>query len=163
MNWSDIGDYALKSAPLLGAVLGGPAGAAVGSIGAAVASAFGGNHEDLDDLSKRILSDPEAELKFAKIQSDHLIELQRLSVNQANNYLLDKQSARGREVDMAKSGNRDWTPIVISIIFVVGYFLLMTTNLWDKQAFNDIESARVQDALMLILSYYFGSSAKSEK
>src|ERR1700719_772215 len=99
-----------NAAPLLGGVLGGPAGAAIGSI---VAAKFGGDLADPSDLLAKIQADPQAALKLMEIQSNNQVELEKLHVAMASDALKndsmqkfidfkDKNSARSREIELAK-------------------------------------------------------------
>lgn len=76
MNWKDLGQTIADSAPLLGTLLGGPPGAAVGSL---VAGAFG-TKASPDELAEAIKRDPEAALKLRQIELDNKAELQRLTL-----------------------------------------------------------------------------------
>ena len=71
MDWSDLGKTVAGFAPLLGGVVGGPAGAGIGSI---IASVFGVEDKP-DAIAKAIASDPAAAIKLKKIELDHKVEL----------------------------------------------------------------------------------------
>jgi hypothetical protein len=60
MDWKDIASTVGKAAPILGTLLGGPAGAAVGSI---IASALGTGN-DPAEVERAIAADPQALLKL---------------------------------------------------------------------------------------------------
>lgn len=76
MNWSDVGKAVAGFAPLLGGVVGGPAGAGVGTI---IASAFG-----VEDKPKAVMdaikSDPDAALKLIQVELDNKVALQELEL-----------------------------------------------------------------------------------
>ena len=65
MNWSDIAGIVGKSAPLLGAALGGPAGAALGGL---VAAALGTDNTP-DAVNAAVLADPVNALKLIELQN----------------------------------------------------------------------------------------------
>lgn len=75
MDWSDVGEMVVKSAPVLGGVLAGPAGA---KIGAVVASIFG-SEADPDSVAAAIKADPEAAVKLQAIEKDRQIGLARIN------------------------------------------------------------------------------------
>ncbi len=83
MNWQELGKQVADYAPLLGGVLGGPSGAAVGTM---LASKFG-TKETPNDIAAAIQADPNAALKLKEVESNNETKLQEL-------YLKDKQNAR---------------------------------------------------------------------
>jgi len=83
MNWKDAGTALVKQGlPLLGTILGGPAGAALGSgVAALVSSALGFTGElSPDDLIASI-GNPESVVALKQVEADHKLELQRLIVH----------------------------------------------------------------------------------
>lgn len=64
MRWSDIGRVVAKHAPVVGAALGGPGGAAIGSL---VSSALGVDPEP-GKVAAAIQADPQAALKLAELE-----------------------------------------------------------------------------------------------
>jgi hypothetical protein len=83
MNWQELGKQVAEYAPLLGGVLGGPSGAAVGTM---LASKFG-TKETPNDIAAAIQADPNAALKLKEVELNNETKLQEL-------YLKDKQNAR---------------------------------------------------------------------
>jgi roadblock/LC7 domain-containing protein len=79
MDWKDIGNRVAKTAPLLGTLLGGPAGAAVGAL---VASALG-TGAGPDEVSQALITDPNAAIKLKEIESKRQVDLQALMVDHA--------------------------------------------------------------------------------
>jgi len=81
MNWKEIGEQVLGfGLPLLGSVLGGPAGGAVGTM---VASALGVGDEP-EAVAKAILADPTgAAAKLEELETRHRHEIERLSLEAA--------------------------------------------------------------------------------
>lgn len=74
MDWKDIAGTVGKAAPLLGTLVGGPAGAAVGGL---IASALGAAATP-DDVSQALSTDPEAAVKLRQIEADRTVKLQEL-------------------------------------------------------------------------------------
>jgi len=82
MDWKDVAGTVARSAPMLGGLLGGPPGAAVGAVGAMIASALGvGNAPE--EVSQALAVNPDAAVKLKQIESDRQVELQKLVTSQA--------------------------------------------------------------------------------
>lgn len=80
MSWEKLGKTVAQLAPILGAVLPIPGGAAIGSI---VASTFGGDPNDPEALEKIIKADPEAAVKLKQIEADHKVQLEEIITKRA--------------------------------------------------------------------------------
>jgi hypothetical protein len=76
MDWKDIAGIVGKSAPILGTLLGGPAG---GAVGALVASALGVGSVP-DAVSQALATNPDAAVKLQQIEATRQVELQTLLV-----------------------------------------------------------------------------------
>jgi len=90
MKWSDISGLVGKAAPLIGTVLGGPAGATVGAM---VASALGVDAEP-DAVAKAIQADPQAAVKLKQLQLENEQDLRNHAFKILNAELKDTQNAR---------------------------------------------------------------------
>lgn len=86
MNWKDIAPTLGSIAPILGTLLGGPAGAAVGGL---VASALGTGASP-DEVSQAIATNPDAAVKLKQIEKDRQVELQGLLVQHAANQMANE-------------------------------------------------------------------------
>lgn len=148
MNLKDIGKAIAKTAPILGTALGGPAGAAVGAL---IAAVFGGDPNNPDELYKLIQNDPDAIVKLKQIEADHDIELKKILMQNYQTEVDDRKDAR-------KNNSNNKALEVIAFVFIVGYFIFPMLSMFKIMPLDDNVSARLQDALMLILSFYFGSS-----
>ena len=78
MNWKDLAGVVGKTAPLLGTLIGGPAGAAIGSV---VASALGSENTP-EAVNKLLLTSPDAAVKLAQIESEQKVKFQELATDQ---------------------------------------------------------------------------------
>ena len=68
MNWKDIAGDVAKYAPTVGAVIGGPVGAGVGTLGSMLATALGvGNTPS--EVQQALLTDPEAAVKLKGLET----------------------------------------------------------------------------------------------
>lgn len=83
MQWTDIAGAVGKFAPLVGTLLGGPAGGAVGGL---VASALGVESTP-DAVSQALATSPDAAVKIAEIQATQAAKLQELLVTAEQNRL----------------------------------------------------------------------------
>jgi hypothetical protein len=90
MKWSDIKDLLGSAAPLLGTVVGGPAGAAVGSM---IASALG-VEDNPKAVSEAIKNDPDAFIKLKQLELDNDKDLRSQAFKILDIELKDVQNAR---------------------------------------------------------------------
>jgi hypothetical protein len=72
-------------APMLGAVLPIPGGAAIGQL---IASTFGGDSNNPDELTRLIQADPDAALKLKEIESNNKVALEKLLIKKVEYELL---------------------------------------------------------------------------
>jgi hypothetical protein len=83
MDWKDVGNVVAKAAPLLGTLVGGPAGTIIGGL---IASVFGCDNTP-DAIHQAVLANPDAAIKLAQIEADNRVQLQQLAVSAAANDL----------------------------------------------------------------------------
>ena len=76
MNWKDIGAAIGNAAPMVGGLLGGPAGAAIGSVVAATL----GVENTPDGVSSALKNNPDALVRIQELQVNSKVELQKLAV-----------------------------------------------------------------------------------
>jgi len=112
MNWSELGKTIAGYAPLLGGVVGGPAGAGIGSV---IASAFG-VEDNPNAVLNAIKKDPQAAIKLKKIELDHKVELEKITLKMAKIEIGDKQNARVNN----KHSNMPAVLSVVLTIFIIG-------------------------------------------
>lgn len=125
MSWKDLGSTVAQFAPLLGAALPIPGGAALGSM---IASVFGGNADDPASLNRAIQANPEAAVKLKEIEANHKAELERIAMQRASNELA-ADTARIASVNQtmqaeSKSGGLPafWRPFW-GIISAIAFFI----------------------------------------
>jgi len=162
MDWKSVAETVTKlGAPILGGVLLGPAGAAAG---AALAAKFGAESMEPADISQKIESDPDAQVK--------LLDVQKLDFEREKAYLGDKQNARDMAVQFAKSGIKNTLPAHIAYS-LVGLLALSIALLF----FIIFEKITVDEAILIqlgaiigfltakvgsIVDFFFGSSAEKK-
>jgi len=163
MNWSDIAGTIGKAAPMLGTLVGGPAGAAVGAI---IASALG-TANDPDSVGAALTTNPEALVKLREIEADKSVKLQSLLVQAAATELqtaaADRDSARKMQMQTASR-----MPAVLATGITLGFFGVLGYLI--RYGKPDAGG----DALLLLLgslgtawtgvvSFYFGTTAGSSR
>jgi hypothetical protein len=162
MEWKDIGSIVGKAAPLLGTLLGGPAGAAVGGI---IASALGTGN-DPDEVNKAIAANPDALVKLREIEASRAVRLEELAADQAKHAIAtaaaDRSSARERE---AKTGD-SFTPRALALLVTFGFFgVLGYLMIYGRPAEGGdallVMLGALGGAWGSVIGYYFGSSAGS--
>jgi hypothetical protein len=89
MDWKDIQADIAAAAPVLGTLVGGPAGTAIGSL---VATALG-TQNDAAAVQQAIKADPNAAVKLRQIEADNSTKLQELLVTAENNRLVAETAA----------------------------------------------------------------------
>lgn len=106
MNWSDIASTVGKFAPMVGTVLGGPAGLAIGSL---VASALGVENTP-EAVAKELAVNPEAVIKLREIESNERVKLQELVTQHAANEMnAAAQAAKSvNETMQSESASEHW-------------------------------------------------------
>jgi hypothetical protein len=123
MNWKSIAKSVGQAAPLLGAVLAGPAGGAVGSL---IASGLGvdGNPESV----AAALSDPDTLVRLKQIEADHRAELESMAVDLAKAELRNQEQAREihkhSPMPMVVTG-------ALTMIFAAALYMMFNTEIPD--------------------------------
>lgn len=150
-----IANVVAKSAPLLGTVLGSPlAGVGISLL----AQLFGVNPKDTDKLMEAIKNDPDAAIKIKTLAFQHEEALLQLEAQNYSVEVNDRKDARAREVAL-----RDNVPTLLALGFLLNYAAIQFYCVTHANPASDIISARFQDVLIMIISYYFGSSHKEKQ
>lgn len=89
MDWKDIENAVAKVAPVLGTLIGGPAGPAIGAL---VSSALGVDNTP-DAVSQALATNPDAAVKLRQIEADQAVRLRELAVTAENNRLTAETAA----------------------------------------------------------------------
>jgi len=157
MNWSDLENAIGKAAPILGTLLGGPAG---GAVGALISSSLGISNTP-DELNAAIAADPALAEKLQEIQINSKNELQKLQVTAAQNQLVaataqyqaeasDRDSAR----KLAAQQPKDWIRPSIAIILTVGVICL-TVLIFGGFASSQLTNPTSAAIIGTVLGYLF--------
>lgn len=169
MTLTDLGKAIAQTAPLLGGALGGPGGAAIGSL---IAAKFGVKCNDSDALHQQIKQDPESLIKLKQIEMDHEVELQRLIIQAATDeqqlLMDDKANARQREIgaNQAPKEERDKTPALLAYGLTAGVLgALAWLLVWPIPSQNQELICGIVSSLTTVwigaMAYYHGSSVGS--
>lgn len=168
MDFDNLGKTIANFAPILGAMLPIPGGAAIGAV---IAHEFGGSINNPDDLISRIVSDPNAGVKLLEIQSNCKVQLQQLAVQQAQNELTAQtaqlESDRLDRADARNRNSRSWMPEIVTFILVTGFFGIIAGIMYFHLSSEDekvlyILLGTVSTSFTAAVSYWLGSSAGSK-
>jgi hypothetical protein len=172
-TWSDVTSFIGAAAPVVGGLLGGPAGAAVGSL----ISKTLGVEEKPDAVIDALKNNPDALVKIKELENSKAIadmqsQLENKKVDYSHDeaYLSDRQDARKTEVEVVKStGHIDWNKTGLAWITVLGVFvifavLLHTTLDKNSGAYEMLYMGfgALLTRMGTIYDYFFGSSHGSE-
>lgn len=148
---NDLAKLVSKAAPTIGSLFGTP----LAGIGISLLSdAFGG---DADKLLTTISNNPDAILKLKELEAKH-----------SENILIAKNALYQTEVDDRKNARslemqtNSYFPSLLATGFLIIYSAIQFYCVTHNNSVNDIISARLQDVLIMIMSYYFGSSHKEK-
>ena len=178
--WDNIKELIGTSAPVIGTLLGGPAGGAVGGLISkvlgvdntpeAIELALMNNPDALVKIKEletsKELAILQAELENKRIDVGSVIDNRKLDNEKDQMFLSDKQSARSRQTDSEKAtGKVDVALYVIAGVIVLAFFVSILALIFitlDKQ------SGTYELLLMLfgalttkfgtVVDYFFGSS-----
>lgn len=180
--WDNIKELIGTSAPVIGTLLGGPAGGAVGGL---ISKVLGVDNTP-EAIELALMNNPDAFLKIKELETskelailqaelEHkridvgsVIDNRKLDNEKDQMFLSDKQSARSRQTDSEKAtGKVDVALYVIAGVIVVAFFVSILALIFitlDKQ------SGTYELLLMLfgalttkfgtVVDYFFGASNK---
>jgi hypothetical protein len=175
MNWSDIGNMVGKAAPVVGTLLGGPAG---GMVGGLIANALN-VQPDPDSVNAALVADPNALLKVQELQINAKVQLEQLTVTAENNRLqaagaqyaaeaADRDSAR----QLAAKQPNDLIRPAITIILLVGALSILVcifTGVGLEALQNPVAASTISlliglwfSELKQTLGFYFGMTKDSQ-
>lgn len=137
------------TAPLIASALGSPGAGLVISV---IEKALGIPSLSDDSLRDALKNDSTIPLKLKALEYEHREALERL-VQELDN--ADRANARNREIEL-----KGYVPTILAIGFLINYALIQVYCVTHTGSEIDIISARFQDVLIMIMSYYFGASHK---
>lgn len=175
MDWSRVKDIIGKGAPVLGTLLGGPAGAAIGTI---VAAALG-TESTPEAVIEKLKNDPESMVRVLEIESNQKVELQKLALQAEQNRMVahttelqavmaDKASARSLVTVGGDKTARNLAYIYTCMLFITlltHFGMMMYGVKLDPLALQVIGTLEGVLIAMVLGSkeFFFGSSMGDQK
>lgn len=176
MNWSDVGNIVGRAAPIVGTLLGGPAGAAVGAL---VANALNVSN-DPDAVNAALAASPDALVRIQELQTNARVQLEQLAVQiettriqaagaQYQAEAADRDSAR----QLAAKQPNDLVRPMLTFIMLGGSLFVVVAVLigWANDAItNPTAALTVGTVLGLwlgmtkeVMGFWFGMTKESQK
>jgi hypothetical protein len=149
-------------APTIATALGGPlAGMAVRAVSTALLGHEGGTEADIMAATGQATPDQLSALK--KIDADFKVQMESLDIDLERIAAADRDSARNMQIE-----TRDWIPRALAVGVTAGFFGILVWILIYGLPESGKESlllllGALQTAWTGIVSFYFGSSAGSQK
>ena len=148
MDWSTAIDAIKKAAPMLGTLIGGPAGAVVGGVAGSVISMVAsalGVEPTQDAITAAVSADPQALLKLKELEMSHketlekiLLDREKLEVERERDILADKQSARARDIKFIESGKVNVRANVMLLAAFITVIILTGIIMYAGSAINQM-------------------------
>jgi hypothetical protein len=157
LKWEDIKPFIAKAAPVVGTLVGGPAGPAVGAL---IASALG-TEATPDAVMEKLKSDPDALLKIEKMERDERAHIREMELHTLQSELSDMQSAR----DVHRS---HWMPSVITLILAImvmalGVALVFTVIPGENKDMAVYLLGQITGTFTTAVAYWIGTSRSSHE
>lgn len=157
MQWSDIGEWVGKAAPLVGGLLGGPVGATVGGL---VASALGVK-DDPDEVAKALKSDPQALIKIKRMENEQELKLREMSYQAEQKQLSEINQTMRVEAQVDDKYVRRWRPTFgyamtatwSLIVFTIFFCVIYTTIVHPQQL---VDVVKALGSLVVDITLLFG-------
>lgn len=155
MDWKELGSTVAKSAPALGAALGGPAGAAVGGL---IAAAFGAERS-AQAVADAVAGDPNAALKLREVELRHAEVLTELMTQRYLGEMADTQHARTTHRDSQM-------PAILTVALFLMVVGLIATLMYQPTPESNSEviylvTGQIIGAFATAIAYWLGSSRGS--
>lgn len=173
MEWKDLRNSVGQFAPLVGTILGGPAGGAIGSL---VATALNVENNP-EAIYKAIQTDPNVSVKLKELQiqneamlNEHIQKMASIELEYERTRVEERKSAHEREVNLVKAGASNQEQVILAFIGVGSFFFLVAHIVVNGLPQMDKETAFIVGSLIGsasmiakdIYGYYFGSSKGSK-
>lgn len=176
IDWKGIGQKLASTAPLVGAALGGPSGATLGTI---IAHTLGVK-DDPETVDAALIADPNAMIKLRQLQADTELELKRLAITEQTANLQHQQAIYSAEVSDRESArnfaakdpkDRVRPTITFALLFSVIFVIVAIFGGLASEVLKDPTAAATVGVvvgylfgeLKTALGFYFGSTAAQDK
>ena len=157
MDLGKFGSLVSAIAPTIATALGGPvAGLAVKALSSALLGHPDGSEDDINTALSSATPDQIAAIRRA--DNDFKVQMKSLDIDLERIAAADRDSARKMQIE-----THDLTPRILAVVIVICYVLaqyFLLTHVID-QSMRELVArvlGTIDGALMLVLSYYFGSS-----
>lgn len=163
MDWSNVKTLIGTTAPILGTMIGGPTGTAVGTI----VSGLLGVNNDPTTIAEELKNNPEALLKLKEYEYTHKEKLEAMQLDELKVYTADVQDARQRQVETQKAtGEIDWNFYMLAWLVVGGFFGLIGSMIFVAlpEGQNEIIYmlfGTLSAGFGSVMQYFFGTSKGS--
>lgn len=172
MDWKTVAAQVSKAAPLVGGLLGGPLGAAGGSLVTKMVSSALGVPDDADSVGAALASDPTAYEKLAEVESNNKVAFQQLAITAQQNEFLheneqlsiaakDRDSAR----NMAIVTKDNFTKVLASLVTLGFFGMLGLLTFAEIPESNKpvlyIMVGSLGTAWATVMAFYFGTTKSS--
>jgi hypothetical protein len=107
MEWKDVGKIITKAAPVLGTLLGGPAG---GTVGAIVSSVLGVENKP-DEVHKAVSADPSLLVQLREAEMAQKTELERMLIQSETDRLAQVNETMRAELTSGDKFKSYWRPL----------------------------------------------------
>jgi len=176
MNWSDIGRVIGGAAPVLGTLLGGPAGGAVGGL---IAAALG-TPSNPDAVNAALTNNPDAIVRIQELQVNARVQLEQLAVTAEMN----RMQAEGAQY-AAEAADRDSArklaavqpndlirPLIAAVLLLGSLFIIYSImSGWAIDVITNSTAALTVGTVMgtwfmltkEVMGFYFGTTKDSQK
>lgn len=182
MDLKSLGGKLIKAgAPIIGGAIGGPLGEVIGSsLGSIVATALGVDDtpEAINDAidktpadvltAKLSAAEAEAQAKWPALAQMVKAQEEGKTARFAEG-VKDNADARDANLELVKTGSPiQWAPSAVSLVVVVGYFIVIYVLLVKPMKFDDnfkdimiFMFGALQVSFVQVINYWLGSSAGS--
>lgn len=148
-------------APVLGTALGGPFGGMAVKV---ITDALGlPDNAKESEIHAAIQANPEALVKLKTAEYKFEARLAELEITKEQLAYQDKDSARKREASLGDHTNKILAFMVVIAWGVINWFLLQGVDKTVPEPVLYRILGTLDSALILVLSYYYGSSSGSDK
>lgn len=163
-----------KGFPFIAAIAGATGGPLIGSLANMAGKALGVDvtPETLPKVLAEAAMSEEGRLKLAELETNAKAAADQLgfktAVELAQIDAADRDSARKRETDMAKTGLRDWAVPILAGFITAGFFLMLWIVMIHgckpgTETLCNVMLGALCTAWLAVVMYYFGSSAGSAR
>lgn len=162
MDWKDLGQVVGRAAPMLGTLLGGPAGAAVGSM---IASALG-TQPTPDAVESAIAGNPDALIKLRQIEANRAIRFQELLTEQAKTEIQAEAADRASARQM-QTAQPSRMPALLTTGVGLGFLITLAALFWVPIPIQNRDTivymcGQLAAAFAACLAFWVGTTRQSE-